>query len=517
MVLFIDQEYGSRKLLRTVVAGIVSAMFLTILALARPYRRSDDLYLACVANLLLTCCFASGVVIQLCDSTLYEGMCYTLVGYKTSRSATTFVVVLTAVMLAVSLAVILVSAVSAARAKTMRVASSKREPMRDGITLADGQQWHLFLSHVWSTGQDAVAVIKNELLQFLPGCEIFLDVDDLKNIGELEAYIGRSQVVLCFLSRGYLRSTNCLREVRAALEMGKPLVLVHEADPDKGGGTLAELRSECPEELRAAIFDAGWPMVVWHRIEAFQHVSLKVIAEALLLKTPKYAGEDALPLCIPGEIRASKLAFPKPVVLWASTLNAGARELAAAVAAAVAGGISVTDAAPSRLTSLPRTSRSSRLSALLPSLPRRTRREGGDEATHMLLYLNRSTWAGDGGEALAEQVRAARRARLPLVMAHENDAARGGCIFGHFFEVTPRDLIVDGLYNDIAVGCHSDPHRQVSLALLAKALGATKRQSRVRRVTTLALMTRGSSLKTDPSNGDDIVEESATQERQIVV
>ena len=80
-------------------------------------------------------------------------MCYNLVGYTTSRGATTFVVVLTAVMLAVSLAVILVSAVSAARAPTMRLASSKREPMRDGITLADGQQWHLFLSHVWSTGQ----------------------------------------------------------------------------------------------------------------------------------------------------------------------------------------------------------------------------------------------------------------------------------------------------------------------------------------------------------------------------
>ena len=64
MVLFIDQEYGSRKLLRTVVAAIVSALFLTTLALARPYRRSDDLCLACVANLLLTCCFASGVVVQ---------------------------------------------------------------------------------------------------------------------------------------------------------------------------------------------------------------------------------------------------------------------------------------------------------------------------------------------------------------------------------------------------------------------------------------------------------------------
>ena len=84
---------------------------------------------------------------------MYEDMCYGLVGYKTSRSATTFVVVLTAVMLAISLAVIVVLAVSATRAKTMRLVSSKREPMRDGITLADGQQWHLFLSHVWSPGQ----------------------------------------------------------------------------------------------------------------------------------------------------------------------------------------------------------------------------------------------------------------------------------------------------------------------------------------------------------------------------
>ena len=136
----------------------------------------------------------------------------------------------------------------------------------------------------------------------------------------------------------------------------------------------------------------------------------------------------------------------------------------------------------------------------------------------MLLYLNRSTWSGDGAEALAEQVRAARSARLPIVMAHENDALCGGCIFGHFFEVTPRDLIADGLYHDLAVGCHSGPHRQVSLALLAQALGATKQtaQSRMRQVTALALTLRGSSSMTEPSNGDDVVEESATQARLSV-
>ena len=80
-----------------------------------------------------------------------------------------------------------------------------------------------------STGQDAAAVIKNELQQLLPGIKIFLDVrtptaparerrryirrytpspqvDDLDDIGALEEYIGRSQMILFFLSKGYFRS-----------------------------------------------------------------------------------------------------------------------------------------------------------------------------------------------------------------------------------------------------------------------------------------------------------------------
>ena len=142
----------------------------------------------------------------------------------------------------------------------------------------------------------------------------------------------------------------------------------------------------------------------------------------------------------------------------------------------------------------------------------------------MLLYLNKATWAGDGADALAEQVRAARMAKLPIVMAHENDAVRGGCIFGHFFEVTPRDLTADGLYKDLAVGCHSGPHRKVSLALLAQALGATKQtaRSRVLRATLArSTQTSGSATKSEPREpeGDslpDAGEESATHARMIV-
>ena len=42
----------------------------------------------------------------------------------------------------------------------------------------------LFLSHVWATGQDQVAVIKRRLQTLLPGVRIFLDVEDLEDIGK---------------------------------------------------------------------------------------------------------------------------------------------------------------------------------------------------------------------------------------------------------------------------------------------------------------------------------------------
>ena len=40
----------------------------------------------------------------------------------------------------------------------------------------------------------------------IPGIKIFLDVDDLKDIGSLEDYVDRTQVMLFFLSKGYFRS-----------------------------------------------------------------------------------------------------------------------------------------------------------------------------------------------------------------------------------------------------------------------------------------------------------------------
>ena len=71
---------------------------------------------------------------------------------------------------------------------------------------------------MWSTGQDQCAIIKRQLQLLMPGVVIFLDVDDLQDIGDLESYVRASGVMLFFLSKSYFSSRNCLREVRASLE-----------------------------------------------------------------------------------------------------------------------------------------------------------------------------------------------------------------------------------------------------------------------------------------------------------
>ena len=53
-------------------------------------------------------------------------------------------------------------------------------------------------------------IVKNRLREMIPTVQCFLDVDDLEDIADLEGYIGRTQLVLIFLSEGcaYLRGSN---------------------------------------------------------------------------------------------------------------------------------------------------------------------------------------------------------------------------------------------------------------------------------------------------------------------
>ena len=65
----------------------------------------------------------------------------------------------------------------------VRLVSTRRVPE---LTREKHQRYHLFLSHVWSSGQDQMATLKRELQLLIYDINIFLDVDDLEDIGQLD-------------------------------------------------------------------------------------------------------------------------------------------------------------------------------------------------------------------------------------------------------------------------------------------------------------------------------------------
>ena len=79
------------------------------------------------------------------------------------------------------------------KARRLRFKADDREVDLAKLAASD---FHLFLSHVWSSGQDQMRVIKARLCEMMPACQIFLDVDDLKEIGNLQQYIERSLLIL---------------------------------------------------------------------------------------------------------------------------------------------------------------------------------------------------------------------------------------------------------------------------------------------------------------------------------
>ena len=58
-------------------------------------------------------------------------------------------------------------------------------------------------------------------------------------------------------------------------------------------------------------------------------------------------------------------------------------------------------------------------------------------------YHNNETFVGETGQTLSAEVRRARALGIEIVLAHENDPARGGCPFNRLFQSTPHELVTE--------------------------------------------------------------------------
>jgi len=273
-------------------------------------------------------------------------------------------------------------------------------------------------------------------------------------------------------------SVNCCREAQAVTDKRKPVVLLREANMAKGGISLADSMLECETrpDVRDYIF-TGLQAVTWMRIQEHQLESLRQVALGVLLATPRYASLQSqamqtLDLRIPGEVRLQQLRLPRPVRLCCSSANPGAARVAEElcdrlgrenVAVTIEG--AADSPAPGSHLGRRRSSQGAVLSSLLQP----------QKNTFLLLYLNSTTWSKvdpDRRQALAGHVARARDGGVSLLMVHEADLTRDGCEFGRFFQSTPQFLIDDGIYQQLAFTWFEPPHREISVALTAKKLGA---------------------------------------------
>jgi hypothetical protein len=85
-----------------------------------------------------------------------------------------------------------------------------------------------------------------------------------------------------------------------------------------------------------------------------------------------------------------------------------------------------------------------------------------------LIYLTPGCFEGEAGLRLLALVRELLASQESIILVHAVES----CDFSQVMESCPDDLITAGLFRDIAVELRSGRHERVSLALLAKELGA---------------------------------------------
>lgn len=114
-------------------------------------------------------------------------------------------------------------------------------------------------------------------------------MDDLVDIANLEGHVRDSDLLLIFLTKGYLASSNCRRELKQALQANKEIVVISEEDANHGAATFAEFEAELDglsDEDRAAcqtLLDRvdSSDAFEWHRENYLKRVVLREVITSL--------------------------------------------------------------------------------------------------------------------------------------------------------------------------------------------------------------------------------------------
>lgn len=460
--------------------AILSVIFLTIGVETKPYVSGmlDWVQVTALLQLMLTYLSMPLFLMDAEDRTPVEDLQPELWGA---------ILITTNCLVFVSLVVMMILGYRQERLAQKQADLRKLQTLKNSVVvdipvLPDGCLYHLFLSHVWVTGQDQMRVLKQRLLETLPDVSIFLDIDDMEE-GVGKEYLDKSSICLVFCTAGYFESKNCMRELLRAVLKRVKIITVMEPEAIHGKMTKEQVR-EALEKAEAnydrwglaaevetwtqedgtgplpdfeTLYDALFEdqdAIEWNRFKHYQDVSVRLIANGIIDKCGEtYVPAELIHKVVIGGV--PKLTLPMKFHVFASANNYGAADIIAEMSKDL--GVQIKGLvksrsrkrnnamfnpaslkrAGSRITfhssgssvlgesspvgKLVRRARGSSLSTADVPMIVTERKEDLPACRIMLVYLTAKTWTlgEEVSRAFAEEILLAMKLGIPMVLVHE--------------------------------------------------------------------------------------------------
>jgi hypothetical protein len=167
--------------LTQVACGLmVATMYLTLQLQARPYHRLSHNYLAMSTSFSLVVLFVGVILLRMAEITEVHEVKALLPSYLRSVFSVPPIAITAGLFASVVGSVLLAGLILAQQlAAERRAAWTQRLHYRSDHSAVvlppiPRDEFHLFLSHPWVSGQDQMRVVKQRLLEMLPDAKIFL-------------------------------------------------------------------------------------------------------------------------------------------------------------------------------------------------------------------------------------------------------------------------------------------------------------------------------------------------------
>jgi len=153
--------------MRLTAATMLTLSFIIVSIYTNPFRDIIDGRIYSMTQVILLVLFQTGTLLRLCRN---EELCRTF-GFKSPFDVSIMCGTWTAAVVIVIASIIIIKAWTKSKGTALRLRNGKAPT----VTLDPEHEYHAFVSHVWSTGQDQAAVIKRQLVHLMPSAKVFLD------------------------------------------------------------------------------------------------------------------------------------------------------------------------------------------------------------------------------------------------------------------------------------------------------------------------------------------------------